>query len=287
MASRILQFTVNSQAFYGNVLLVEYGGILSTYRQKIFLLSNLVNVELKLRHKKSVLGNLWYIVTPMVYAGLYYFAFSYVFSARSGQEDNLTNMVLLFWGVSLHAYLAEIMNKSTSLISNNINYVKKIIFPLELLCFRDVITGLVPLAIALTISMIVFIFADIQIGSAALALLTVIPYVLICLGFSLFFAALGVFVKDLSALCGMLTTVILFVSPVLYNLKQLPDDLAFFFYINPLTYPMQTLRELVQGKLSYSDFFIGYASYSFVAVLFASIAYCIFSKMKKHFVDVL
>lgn len=260
---------------------------MSTYRQKFLLLSKLVSVELKLRHKKSILGNLWYIVTPMIYAGLYYSAFSYVFSSRSGQEDNLSNMVLLFWGVSLHAYLAEILNQSASLIGNNVNYVKKVIFPLELLCYRDVISGLVPLAISLVISLIVFMFTDIQIASVALALLTVIPYVLICLGLSLFFAALGVFIKDLSSLCGMLTTVILFVSPVLYSLKQLPEDLAFFFYVNPLTYPMQTLRELVQGQLSYIDFFIDYASYSFVAVSFAAFAYCIFTKMKKHFVDVL
>jgi len=223
----------------------------------------------------------------MIYAGLYYFAFSYVFSARSGHEDNLINMAILFWGVSLHAYLSEILNRATTLISSNANYVKKIIFPLELLCLSGAITGLVQLVISTIITLIILTFSSVNIITILPAFFLLIPFVMICIGFSFLFSALGVFIKDLASLCSMLSSVLLFISPILYNLTMLPAGFQGIFYINPLTAPVQLLRELISEKSNLWECSLTIVLYSLAAIIFTFFTKFIFFKMKKYFVDVL
>src|SRR5690606_33408627 len=92
--------------------------------------------DIQSRYRGSVLGLLWSLGTPMIMLAIYTFVFQYIFKSRwsdSAGDTTLSFAIVLFLGLILHAMLAEILTKSPLLITGNPNFVKKIVFPLELL----------------------------------------------------------------------------------------------------------------------------------------------------------
>jgi lipopolysaccharide transport system permease protein len=241
------------------------------------------------RYKGSVLGLLWSFLNPVFMLTVYTFVFSVVFKARWGVDGNDSKTqfaVVLFVGMIVHGLFAEVVNRAPSLILANVNYVKKVIFPLEIL---PVITmcaalfhGLVSLAVLLVAF---FIFNHFLYWTVIFIPLVLLPLVVLTLGCAWMLASLGVFIRDVGQTIGIVTTVMMFLSPVFFPVTSLPEVYRPLIMANPLTFIIEQAREvLIWGHLPN---WIGLGIYAVVATVVAWVGYVWFQKTRKGFADVL
>lgn len=242
------------------------------------------------RYKGSVLGLTWSIVHPILMLSVYTFVFSVVMRARwnapSADDSRTQFALLLFAGMIVHSFFSEVMNRAPGLIVGNVNFVKKVVFPLEIL---PVITSLVALfhaLVSLIVLLLVYaVFNQHLHWTAVLAPLVLFPLLLINLGVGWMLASLGVYSRDLGQIVGLVTTVLLFLSPVFYPVSSLPAAVQPWMVINPLTFIIEQMRAvLIWGHV---PDWSGLAVYAILSALFAWAGYLWFQKTRKGFADVI
>ncbi len=252
------------------------------------LIRLLVVREVAGRYRGSILGILWSFFNPVFMLAVYTFVFSVVFKARWGTNDESRAefALILFAGLLVFNLFSECVNRAPALILANINYVKKVVFPLEILPWvafgAALFHALVSLAVWLLFSFWVF-------GVPPVTLLF-FPLVLVALGLlvmgvSWFLAALGVFLRDVAQLVGVMTTILLFLTPIFYPVSAIPERYRFFLHLNPLTFIVEQSRDLLifgsglaWGRLGLLTAF---------AFLVAWLGFAWFQKTRKGFADVL
>lgn len=241
------------------------------------------------RYRGSVIGLAWSFFNPLLMLGVYTFFFSFVFKARWGvaQDGGHTDFaVILFVGLIVHGLFAECINRAPTLINGNVSYVKKVIFPLEI--FPWIAMG--SAAFHATISVLVLLGLQLILAGSLswtiiLLPLIFLPLILVTLGFSWFFAATGVYLRDIGQVSGLITSVLLFVSPVFYPISVLPPPIRSLVMLNPLTLIIEESRKvLLFGE---TPNWIGLAIYTLVAVAIAWLGFWWFQKTRKGFADVL
>jgi len=241
------------------------------------------------RYKGSVMGILWSFINPVLMLAVYTFVFSVVFKAKwgvGGEESNTSFALILFVGLIVHGFLAEVLNRSPSLILSNINYVKKVVFPLEILSVINLAASL----FHSVISLVVLLIASVAINGYVPWTIILIPVVLFPLatlvtGLSWMLASLGVFIRDIGQTIGIITTVMLFMSPVFFPLSAMPEKYQPFILANPLTFIIEQAREvLLFGHLPNWS---GLGIYMIIASTVAWFGYIWFQKTRKGFADVL
>lgn len=244
--------------------------------------------ELQSRYKGSVLGWGWSLLTPCLMLGVYSFVFGVVFKARWGaalpQGEGKFAMVL-FVGVLLHGLLSEVLNRAPLAIISQPNYVKKVVFPVEVLTLVHLSAALVHSCLAISV-LIAAMAIQQQLHWGVLWLpLLMLPFAVFILGLAWFLAALGVFVRDTALVMPMLTMVMMFMAPVFYPLSAVPEAYRDWMWLNPLTFVIEQMRAvLFAGVL---PDFAGLALYSLLAVVVAWAGFAWFQKTRKGFADVL
>lgn len=241
------------------------------------------------RYKGSAMGLAWSFFNPVFMLVVYTFVFSVVFKARwgvGGEDSKTLFAVVLFVGMIVHGLFAEVLNRAPSLILSNVNYVKKVVFPLEILPVISMAAALFHSIISLSVLLIAFIlFNGYLHWSAVFIPLVLLPFVIFTLGLAWMLAAIGVFLRDVGQVIGMVTTVMLFLSPVFYPLTAVPEKYIPFIMANPLTFIIQQSREvLIWGHLPN---WVGLGVYTLVATVVAWTGYTLFQKTRKGFADVL
>ena len=218
---------------------------------KAFLLFELTKRDVFARYRGSLLGIFWSFLTPLLLLAVYSFVFIFVFATRFGGQGTSSHAVLMiFSGITLHAFFAESIARATTIISNNPNLVKKVVFPLWALPYSVVISALVNLFISSFILILASFMLD-QLGiHALLAPLALIPLFVMALGFALFFASLGVYIRDISHIIGLVVTILLFMSPAFFAREAAPQLIRELLVFNPLTIPMETFRAAIVNKPS-------------------------------------
>ncbi len=240
------------------------------------------------RYRGSVLGLFWSFFNPILMLAIYTFVFSVVFKARwgSGGESRFEFALILFAGLVVFNLFSECVNRAPFLIVGNINYVKKVIFPLEILPLvimgAALFHGLVSLGVLIAFNVVVSSSLH---WTVVFAPLVILPLLLMTLGISWFLASLGVFVRDVAQAISMLTTVLMFLSPIFFPVSMLPEKYRFFIYMNPLTFIIEQMRDvLIWGRLpSWS----GWCLAMVFGILVAWLGLTWFQKTRKGFADVL
>lgn len=253
------------------------------------LIWQLLRRDIQSRYRGSVLGLLWSLGTPLLMLGIYTFVFQYVFKSRwtdTAGETTLSFAIVLFLGLTIHAVMGEILTKSPMLITGNQNFVKKIVFPLELLSWVTLLSAVFTFFISFGLLLIFILIELHRIPVTALLLpLILLPYFLLLLGISWFLAALGVYLRDIQQITGTFATLLLFLSPIFYSVNILPENLQALIFLNPLSYIVESARAvLIYGQL---PDFIGLGIYSVVALSVAWLGYSFFRKVRPGFSDVL
>ncbi len=241
------------------------------------------------RYKGSVMGLAWSFFNPVFMLAVYTFVFSVVFKARwgSGAEDSKTLFaVVLFVGMIVQGFFAEVLNRAPSLIISNVNYVKKVVFPIEILPIISIAAALFHSMISLCVLLIAFVLFNGYLHWTSIFLpLVLLPFIIFTLGLAWMLASIGVFLRDVGQVIVMFTTVMMFLAPVFYPLTAVPEKYIPFIMANPLTFIIQQSREvLIWG---HAPKWIGLAVYTVVAIVVAWAGYALFQKTRKGFADVL
>lgn len=241
------------------------------------------------RYKGSIMGLGWSFFNPVLMLVVYTFVFSVVLEMRwgIGKEESRTDFaIVLFAGLIIHALFAEVINKAPTLILGNVNYVKKVVFPLEMLPVVAMGGALFHSVISLCVLLIAFAVLNGYINWTAVFLpLILFPLMLITLGFAWLITSLGVYVRDIGQAIGLITTVMLFLAPVFYPITAIPDAYQNLLYINPLTFIIEQSRlVLIAGQLPHWS---SLAIYFVISLLIAWSGYAWFQKTRNGFSDVL
>lgn len=252
------------------------------------LIAQMTRREVVGRYKGSIMGLLWSFLNPLFMLTVYSFVFSVVFKARwSGAGESQTQFaVILFAGMTVHALFAEVLNRAPGIILGNVNYVKKVVFPLEILAVVSLGAALFHALVSLLVLLVAFFMLNGFVHwTAIFAPLVLLPLMLLSLGFGWILSSLGVFVRDIGQLVGVLTTALLFLSPVFFPVSALPDSFQPWLNLNPLTFIIEQTREvLIWGHFpdwKRLTFYLAGAS------TFAWLGFFWFQKTRKGFADVL
>jgi lipopolysaccharide transport system permease protein len=253
------------------------------------LIVQLTRREVVGRYKGSVMGLAWSFFNPVLLLAVYTFVFSVVFRSRWGGDGDETKTqfaVVLFAGMIVHGLLAEVLNRAPGLILSNVNYVKKVVFPLEILPIVSLGAALFHSMISLGVLLLAcVVFNGYLHWTAFLAPLVLLPLAILSLGLSWMLASLGVFLRDVGQVIGLITTVMLFLAPVFYPITALPEHIRPWLIVNPLTFIIEQARDVViWGR---TPDWLGLGVFTLIAVAVAWLGFAWFQRTRKGFADVL
>lgn len=253
------------------------------------LIRNLIHREVVGRYKGSMLGIFWSLITPVFMLLVYTFVFSVVFKARwgSGGGDSKTEFALvLFAGLLVFNLFAECVNRAPTLILTNVNYVKKVVFPLEVLPWVAIGSALFHFAVGFGVWLVAYaLLVGLPHWTVLLSPLIMAPFLLFVMGLSWALASLGVFLRDVGQLIGIVVQILMFLSPIFYPTSALPERLQAVMFLNPLTPPIEMMRNVMYWGQppSLQLWLVG----TLASVAVAVIGFALFQKTRKGFADVL
>lgn len=252
------------------------------------LIFSLARREVAGRYRGSMLGVIWAFIQPIVMLAVYTFVFSVVFHARWGDSGGgrVEFAVVLFCGLIVYNIFSECINRAPGLVVSSAMYVKKIIFPVEILPWVSLVASLFHALTSLVVLLVFCIAVQVPISWSALLFPVVLfPMLLIVLGLSWLLASLGVFLRDTGQIVGIITTVLLFLTPIFYPIAAVPGGMQQIISLNPLAVIIEQFRRV---------FLWGYLpdllplAFCYVAgILIAWLGFAWFQRTRKGFADVL
>ena len=242
------------------------------------------------RYKGSTMGMAWTFFNPVFMLMVYTFVFSEVFKSRwggvGGDESKTQFAVVLFVGMIVLTLFTEVINRAPSLILSNVNYVKKVIFPLEILPIVTIVAAAFHCASSLIVLLIAFFIFNGHVHLTVFYLPIVLtPLIIMTAGLGWMLSSLGVYLRDTVQTVGIISTVLMFLSPVFYPISAVPERFRIIIMMNPLTFIIEQAREvLIWGN---APNFLGLALYLIAALAIAWSGFFWFQKTRKGFGDVL
>ncbi|MFM0221519.1 ABC transporter permease [Paraburkholderia dipogonis] len=261
---------------------------LRSLRSNKDLIVNLISREVIGRYRGSFMGLLWSFFNPVLMLAVYTFVFSVVFKTRwAGASDSRAEFALvLFAGLMCFNFFAECVNRAPSLILSNANYVKKVIFPLEVLPVVALGSAAFHFCVSMSVWMIFYlIFLGIPHVTVLLAPIALIPLVLFTLGCVWILSALGVYLRDVSQFIGIAVSMLMFLSPIFYPVSALPERYRGIIALSPLTFIIEQIRNsLIWGNGI--DWRL-WAMWTAATALVAVVGFASFQKSRRGFADVI
>jgi lipopolysaccharide transport system permease protein len=247
------------------------------------------------RYKGSALGVLWSLLTPLLMLAIYTFVFSEIFGAKwagsaladaQAKHSKAEFAIILFAGLIVFQLFSECVGKAATAVVGNATYVKKLVFPLEILPIVHLLAATCHAVISVAILQV---FQWVAFGTvpaiAWLLPLVLLPLALTILGISWLLASLGVFIRDIGQSIGILITGLMFISPIFFPISALPKDWQWLALVNPLAAPIEAARDvLVFDRLPDWG---SLATSGALALAAALLGFAWFQKTRKGFADVL
>ncbi len=242
------------------------------------------------RYRGSMLGLLWVLSMPLFLLIIYTFVFSVIFKARTGgelQSSKVAFAMTLFCGLTVYNIFSESLGAATSVIRGNQNYVKKVVFPLDILPVVGVLSAaffgvawftilLLGLCVAMPQSLTVHAFC---------LPIVVVPLLFFCAGVAWFISSMSVYIRDTQHAVDVFLRLLFFMTPIIYSIDQVPDLFRRVLYLNPLTHAVNQVRRiLIFGQPVQWLSLLLFAIFSLVVFQFG---YIWFMKTRKGFADVL
>lgn len=253
------------------------------------LLYQLIKREIRQRFQGTWLGLGWALLMPIAMLAVYTFVFRSVLRAKwpdTGTDSNAEFALQLFAGLLVFTFFSEVIARAPTLVSEQPNMVKKVIFPLPVLPWVSVgaasfFSGLSLLVLTLAVFLT---RGSLTIHILALPLIIAI-FIPVLLGLGWLLSALGVYLRDLGQVVGVLLTPLMFLSPIFYPTSMLPELVQDLMVFNPLALIIESLREVLLQQV-WPDF-RALLIYGVVSVGVALLGAAFFHKTRKGFADVL
>lgn len=267
------------------------GDPLSPYRslaRHFNLIVQLAKRDVADRYRGSLVGLFWSFVNPLFMLLIYTFVFGVIFKARWNAQvgGHFAFALVLFAGLNINSLFAECANRAPTLIISNTNFVKKVVFPLEILSWSVVSAALFHLMVStialLAIALVVNGSVPWTVVYLPVIVLVFLPFVA---GTVWLLASLGVFLRDLKQAIAIITTSLMFLAPILYPKELVPQQYRDLLYLNPLTVIVEASQNvLIWGK---PPVWGHLALYALASTLFAWGSFVWFQRTRKGFADVL
>ncbi len=250
-----------------------------------YLIRQLVKRELTTKFRRSSLGFLWIVLSPLLLLGGYTLVFGVLMKARWGGAGTSGEFALvLFSGLIFYNFFGEVMAKSPTLIYGNQPYVKKMVFPLEVLNWSVVLSASVNFAIGFLTWVIFCLVVKKSLPMTVLWVpLVFIPFALFTLGCSWLLSGYSVFHPDAEHVVPIVLLLLMFLSPLFFTVDSLPENFRVVIQYNPLTYVLEEARGVMIGGRSPDGMVVGVGAA--VAVAMAWLGYASFTGNREGFAD--
>ncbi|MCW0392673.1 MULTISPECIES: ABC transporter permease [Xanthomonas] len=262
--------------------------ILSVFGKHRSLAFELTRREVLGKYRGATFGLLWSLISPFLMLLIYTLAFGFIMKSRWPGTTGSTSefALILFAGLTVHGFFAECFTRSPQLIVGNTAYVKRVVFPLDVLVWSMAFSGLFHLAMNMIVLLVLQAVYGTGVSPTAFLLpVVLVPLVVMTVGVCWLVSALGVYLRDIGQVTGVLATAMLFLSSAIIPLNSVPATYRWVFELNPLTFIIDQVREVViWGHL---PDWVGLGVYLVVSSVFAFVAHALFGKMRGGFADVL
>ena len=250
------------------------------------LILRLARREIEARYRGSFLGLAWAVIAPLILLTVYTFVFSVVFKLRWANTSGTGEFALMvFTGIIPFNIFAECINRSPDLMLENVSYVKKVLFPLDIMPMVSLASALFNAFFSVLVLMVFYLFVHgLPPVTALAAPLALIPMLLSILGLTWFLSALGVYIRDLRQFIGILVMTLMFLSPIFYPLTAVPEGYRSLYLLNPVAVVIVDLRGMLFAG-EWPDLF-NWATYLVLSALLAHLGYLWFMKTREGFADV-
>lgn len=245
----------------------------------------LVKRELYGRYRSSLGGLFWSFAEPLFMLAIYVVAFGFIMQVRwSPAGDAKEYALMMFAGLIVFQAFSDCLNKAPRLIVANPNFVKKVVFPLEILPVVLSISSLFQLSIAAGLWLVGYaLLFGAPPATALYAPLLMLAFLPTLLAAGWLLASLGVIIRDIDQITGLFSRALLFITPVFYSLEVVPAPLRTLLLANPLTFLVEQFRlVLFVGRAP--DLF-GVMAYFLVAALVSFLALFVFRRLRPIFAD--
>lgn len=254
------------------------------------LIGRLTARDIQAKYRGSFFGLIWAVMTPLLMLVIFTFVFGVVFKGRwaSAAPDAPTQefSLIIFFGLTIYNFVAEVISRAPTAVTSNNTYVKKVVFPLEILTVVIILSALTQFGISFALFMgfygFVFGWPPIEI---LLFPIVFAPLLIAVAGVSWLLASLGVFVRDLSQFIPLALTALLFLSPIFYPVANLPEATQSWLALGPLAPILESARAVVIFGAPPNWAALGV--YWALALAIGSFGYWWFYRTQKGFADVL
>jgi len=262
--------------------------IIASFWRNHSLIYALSKREVAGRYRGSYFGILWSFFNPLLMLAIYTFVFSIIFKARwNEQSDSKTEFALvLFAGLIMFNFFSECITKAPNLILSNVNYVKKVVFPLDILPWVSLYSALFHAVISLLVWLIAYsIFYGLPHITVLYMPVVIAPFALMIMGLSWLLAGAGVYLRDIGQIIGIFVSALMFLSPIFYSISYIPEKFQLMMLMNPLTIPVEEIRNCLFWG---TEFNYGYLlAYWCISLLICCAGFAWFQSVRKGFSDVL
>ncbi len=248
----------------------------------------LIKREIESKYKGSALGVFWSVLHPIVLLAAYTFVFSVIFKAKwnTGSESKVEFALVLFAGLLTYNFFADCLGRASTLIISNSNYVKKVVFPLEILPVVVLGSSFFQFLVGASVWILAYVlFIGVPPATLPLLFFLFIPLVFLIFGLMFLLSALGVYLRDTTQFVSIWLSFLMFLSPIFYPLSVVPDGYKAMIMLNPMTFMIEAVRDLAYwGRLPN-----GFSMIAFLAVSISILwlGYMVFQRTRKGFSDVL
>lgn len=228
---------------------------MSHFRLSVYvnLFHSLVAREIQVRYRGSWLGLFWSVINPVLLMSVYYFVFNLIFRVKLPQlydGKDVPFAGFIFSGLIVYFLFSEIITRAPTLIQDNTNYVKKVVFPVEIIPLVTVVAaGFNFMVSFFVLGLFLVLFGGGITPMILLVPLVILPFMMFLAGLAWFISAIGVYVRDVTYIAGFISTVLIFLSPVFYAMETVPANFRSVMMLNPLSYYIEAFRSCVIGGI--------------------------------------
>lgn len=271
--------------------MMRNGGPISVFGTAVrhrHLIWRLALREFEAQFRGSLLGRFWAALGPLLLLGLYTYVFGVVMEARwpGAKTGGTLHVALLYFvGMVLFGFFIECISRAPGLLLENLAYIKKVVFPLEILAWVALVAALLRLFFGAVILILFYVVIDGLPPVSTLALpIVAVPLALVALGLIWFLSALGVYLRDVRQAMTVIAPALMFTSPVFYPMSVVPEPVRTILYANPLSFAIESARH----ALFDDDWppLSGFIVYCLLACLFAWLGRLWFMRVRGGFADV-
>lgn len=244
--------------------------------------------DLGQRYRGANLGVLWSLITPLLMLAVYTFVFSFIFQARWSTANASTGefAIILFAGLAAFNLFSEVTNRAPTIVLSVPNYVKKVVFPLEILPIVATLSAVLSSLITCVLVVIGNLLINGKLSATIIFLpVAYLPLVLFSMGLAWLLASLGVYIRDIGQFISVFVQILFFISPIFWSVDSAPEAIRDWLWLNPLTVILESFRRTL--VLNEIIIWPEWLACTLLSTLIAVFGYWWFAKTKKGFADVL